>query len=336
MYSGRSYPLTAFLFWSRRLLYALLAWGAFAIVLYQVLGVKWLTIPLPVVVLLGTATSFIVGFKNVQTYNRVMEAEHIWTAILNGSRLWGVISRDFPTAPATGRELVLRHCAWLTALRYQLRSPRQWENAGRIFNVEFQKKHFRVSEWETPLAPVLERYLARAELDSLLHIENKAARLLAMQAGAIRRLLDAGEINHTCYMEFERAIRDFFEQQGRAERIKNHPYPRQYATVNILFVRIFCLLLPFGLIKEFDKLNDSISGIMHGNMIWLIIPFSTMVSWMYLALEQVGESTENPFEGNANDVPITRICRQLEQELMSLLGEEPPAPEPASGKNIVL
>ena len=39
------------------------------------------------------------------------------------------------------------------------------------------------------------------------------------------------------------------------------------------------------------------------------------------ALDQVGESTENPFEGGANDVPISQICRILDAELRTLLGE---------------
>jgi ion channel-forming bestrophin family protein len=35
----------------------------------------------------------------------------------------------------------------------------------------------------------------------------------------------------------------------------------------------------------------------------------------------VGESTENPFEGGANDVPMAQICRLLEIELRQMLGE---------------
>lgn len=45
-----------------------------------------------------------------------------------------------------------------------------------------------------------------------------------------------------------------------------------------------------------------------------------MRSWMYVALDQVGESTENPFEGGANDVPITHLCRCIEADLRALLG----------------
>ncbi|SDC99756.1 putative membrane protein [Cupriavidus sp. YR651] len=335
MHLGKSYTLPEFIIWSRRQLYALLACGALPIVLYQFLGLKWLSIPLSVVVLLGTATSFIVGFKNVQTYNRASEAQQVWTAILTGSRFLGVISRDFPAGPAAGRELILRHCAWLTALRYQLRTPKVWENADNISNVEY-RKHYRVPEWEAPLEQELARYLPQAEIDTLMHAESKTSRLLGTQATTIKRLLETGEISNAFYMELGSSIRDAFEQQGRAERIKDYPYPRQYAVINKLFVRSFCVLLPFGILTEFEKLNDVVSGFMHGNMIWLVIPFSTMISWMYLALEQVGESTENPFEGSPNDVPIALICRKIERELMEMLGEKSPIPEPASPHGIVL
>jgi putative membrane protein len=42
---------------------------------------------------------------------------------------------------------------------------------------------------------------------------------------------------------------------------------------------------------------------------------------MYTCLGQVGESTENPFEGNANDVPISQISRIIEIEMREMLGE---------------
>jgi putative membrane protein len=38
------------------------------------------------------------------------------------------------------------------------------------------------------------------------------------------------------------------------------------------------------MLKEFDKLNESIVGIMKGNMVWLVIPFSALISWVYTSL----------------------------------------------------
>jgi ion channel-forming bestrophin family protein len=45
-----------------------------------------------------------------------------------------------------------------------------------------------------------------------------------------------------------------------------------------------------------------------------------MIMWMD-SLEQVGESAENPFEGSANDVPISQISRTIEIDLREMLGE---------------
>jgi putative membrane protein len=102
--------------------------------------------------------------------------------------------------------------------------------------------------------------------------------------------------------------------------------------INTIFVWCFAALLPFCVIREFDRLNADLSGFLAGEMTWLTIPFSALVSWMYVSLDQVGESTSNPFEGGANDVPISHISRLLEVELREMLGETdlPPLLTPQS------
>ena len=92
---SRSYKLSEFLDWTRRRLYVVLVLAIVPVVLYQLLGQKWVALPWSLAVLLGTAASFIVGFKNVQTYNRTVEAQQVWTAIASASRYWGTICRDF-------------------------------------------------------------------------------------------------------------------------------------------------------------------------------------------------------------------------------------------------
>ena len=96
------------------------------------------------------------------------------------------------------------------------------------------------------------------------------------------------------------------------------------------------MLLPFGLLKEFYGLNAIANGWMKGHMVWLVIPFSTVISWMYTTLEQVGASTENPFEGGANDVPIAQINRMIEIELRELLGDTDLPPLLRPKNNIIL
>ncbi|MCZ8256031.1 MAG: multidrug transporter, partial [Polaromonas sp.] len=167
MHIGKSYRLTEFLHWTRRRIYLLILITAVPVVLYQSFGLKWIALPWAVIAVLGTATSFIVGFKNAQTYGRTLEAQQVWTAIATSSRYWGLISRDFPVDREKSAQLVYRHLAWLTALRYQLRTERIWESASSQSNAEYRKQFFPVPEKETPLDGELRKYLADDELAQL-------------------------------------------------------------------------------------------------------------------------------------------------------------------------
>lgn len=332
MHIGKTYRVSEFITWTRRQIYLLLAVGVVPVIFYQVLGLRWLNIPLTVVGLLGTATSFIVGFKNVQTYNRTADAQQVWTSILNSSRFWGISIQGFVTRTGDARQLVERHVAWLTCLRYELRSPRVWESMDKASNAEYLSASYRIPERETSIDEALCMHLSEAEQQQILKTGSKATQVLWLQSRALRRMLDEDEISLTSYIELTKVMKEFVEQQGRAERIKNFPYPRQYAIINAIFVWAFCILLPFGLLKEFDKLNEGVAGFMQGSMVWLVIPFSATISWMYTSLEQVGESTENPFEGSANDVPITQIAKIIERELKEIIGlpDLPALPKPVN------
>lgn len=326
MHAGSQYTFKEFIVWTRRNIYKALLISVIPTVLYQGLGLKWLALPWTVVALLGTATAFTVGFKNTQTYNRAWEARQIWGAILNTSRMWGVMCRDFFDNKEVTKLLVYRHFAWLTAFRYQMRESRAWENSGKSYSIEYQQ-FYTIPEKETKLEVELEKYLSAAELQLILSAKNKTVQLLSLQSSTLKQLLENKEIDTLKFLELERMIKEFYEHQGKSERIKNFPYPRQFASSNTYFIRLFSIMLPFGMLKEFDKLNDTVDGIMKGNMVWLVIPFSIVISWFFTTLDQIGEGTENPFEGSANDIPISQMSRNIERDMREILGEtELPAP----------
>jgi putative membrane protein len=333
---GRSYSFLQFLAWTRRRAFVLLAVSLVPVVVYETLGLKWVALPWAVAALLGTAASFIVGFKNVQTYQRTIEAQQVWTSIASLSRYWALLCRDLPKGPTLLRPMIHRHLAWLTALRYQVRQRRVWERQSARSNEEYQRKRFRVAEWDVPLETELQKFLAAQEMAEIAAVGNQAGWLLGVQSAALRELYvnqDLAVLHHT---EMQRTLKDMLDQQGRAERIKNFPYPRQYAAVNTIFIWSFALCLPLCLVREFDRLNDLATGFLAGHLAWLTVPFSTLIAWLYFSLDQVGESTENPFEGNANDVPITQLCRTVEIELRGLLGESDLPPSLSPQNQIIL
>jgi putative membrane protein len=326
MHVGKGYRLSEFLLWTRREIYLLILLGTVAVCLYELARWRWLTVPWTVVALIGTATAFIVSFRNTQTYGRTIEAQQVWTAILGASRAWGLMSRDYVKNGEVSRQLVRRHIAWVTALRYQMRQPRSWESTQRKTNAEYQRK-YPVPEKVTPLEQELAKFLSPDELKAALASRQPTTHLLASQSQAIKELFQRGEIVINFFIEMEKALKELLDHQGRSERIKNFPYPRQYAIISNFFIRFFCVLLPFGLLKEFDALNAIAPLWLKGYMVWFVIPASVLISWMYTTLEQVGSSTENPFEAGANDVPISHVNRTIEIELGEMLGDTdlPPA-----------
>lgn len=327
MHAGRRYSLSEFLIWSRRSIYYLFIVATIPVLLYKLCGLDWLYIPWAPVTLIGTAAVFITGFRNNATYARSWEARQIWGAIVNSSRSWGIMAKDFVKKDAVGAQsiqktLIYRHIAWLTALRFQLRQQRTWENVRVRANYKEYAKKYNVQEWDETLQYNLEGLLPADELSQMANVANPAAQIIRLQSEHIARLNAENNIETIKYVEMVTVLKEFYDQQGRNERIKNFPYPRQFASISVFFIHLFIIMTPLGILKEFNNLGT------YG--IWLTIPFSVIIGWIFLVLENVGESTENPFEGGANDIPITAMSRTIEIDLREMLGEKeiPPPLQP--------
>lgn len=339
MHSGKYYSVKEVLFWTRRDIYFLLLVSAVPTACYVLLDWKWLAIPWLPIALLGTAVAFMVGFKNNASYDRMWEARRAWGSIVNSSRAWGIMVKDYISnenakhklsddeLKKVKMEFIHRHVAWLTALRYQLREPRVWEAIYKKHNQEYKDKWFKVEEHNSKVEHQLQKHLSAEELQTVLAKTNKAAQIIAMQSDRLKELFEKKYIDDFRHMELEKALVEFLNQQGVSERIKNFPYPRQYATLNLYFIRIFVALVPLGMLQEFNKLG--------GCMIWLAIPFSALSTWIFTTMEKIGESTESPFEGSANDVPITAISRAIEIDLKEMFDQKD-IPSPLKPENNIL
>ncbi len=355
MYISRVYPLKEMLIWTKRYIIIFLILSLIPVFLYAILDWKWLHLPWQPIGLLGTAVAFIAGFKNNASYDRLWEARKIWGGIVNASRSWTIMIKDFISNAHTDnpvsegelkgihREMVHRHVAWMTALRYQMRSPKKWE----LHNIERSKKtkygrnnFYDVYEDTIPLKEALGTYISPEEKTEILAKGNRASQLLGIQSRRLRELHSKGLIEHFRHMEMKNMLVELYTLQGKSERIKNFPYPRQFATLNFYFVWIFIILLPYGVMETFENIGQGViaemmnhehteeHSIMHhltdflgANFVWLSVPFSALISWVFYTLEMIGESTENPFEGGANDVPITSMTRGIEIDIRQLIDD---------------
>lgn len=134
MYTRRRYGFWMTFNWSKKpfiygLIYATLLTIIFEYLFHYQnfdISVNWQPISV-----LGIAVAFYLGFKNNASYDRTWEARKIWGSIVNNSRSFGVAVTSFVQGEHSDiikRELIFRHIAWLTSLRYQLRLAREWEH----------------------------------------------------------------------------------------------------------------------------------------------------------------------------------------------------------------
>ena len=329
MQAGKRYSFRQTVYWTRKYIFYFFIVDSIPVALYYFFGFEWLAIPWQPVSLVGIAVAFYLGFKNNSSYERLWEARKIWGGIVNASRTFTVMTRDFVTNEFAKekqsqefiseriKKIVYRHIAWLYALSYQLRKLQAWEH-NQPHDIRF-RKHLGINNEEEKFE-TLSTYLSSEDCGYVLSKGNKASHLLSLQSKDFKDLRHLGLIDDFRHMELEKLVGEFYALQGKSERIKNFPFPRQYASVNYFFVVIFILLLPFSMLSIFIGWDQSY-------LIWLAIPFTMLVSWVFWTMELIGEYSENPFEGLYNDVPITAITRGIEIDIRQML-DETDLPEP--------
>ncbi len=176
-------------------------------------------------------------------------------------------------------------------------------------------------------------YLSEAEKNSLQGFNNKAVQLLDMQSTMIQQLYQNRVINMMQHTELQKTLNSFYDEQGRVERIKRTPFPRKYASFSFIFVCIFVFLLPFGIVGEFKGGGGGAKLGPAG--VWLSIPVGVIIGWVYVVMELIGDYSENPFEGLHNDIPMLSICRNIEIDLLQMMGEKN-IPKPIQAKDHIL
>lgn len=325
---------------------SLLGWTAHHIVWLSILmggiaslyhyNIIKLVIPWLPVSVVGTAVAFYVGFKNNQAYDRMWEARKIWGGIINESRSWGMFVDGFITSYfqtdktsseelyAIKKRLIYRHIAWVFMHRSQLLEPTSWEHVSQGGLTGRLAKRYRDSFGVGLVADELSdsklsNYLEQGECERLELAVNTATQIINEQSRDLTQLRENNIIDDFRHMEMERGLRSFYSLQGKNERIKKFPLPRQYAIMSRYFIGIFIMLLPFSMIPEI--MNMSTYGI------WLSVPITSLIGLVYVLMEVIGDYSENPFQGMTNDIPMLSLCRTIEIDLKEMLGETnlPPA-----------
>jgi len=282
-------------------LLVLAIWDLLVVVAYEVPHWTWVGSPNVPLALYGAAISIIIGFRNNFAYGRWWEARTLWGAIVNRSRTVarqvlttmsappGASGEEKAEVAAMQRRLVYYQIAFVHALRQQLR---RLDPIAEIRNV-----------------------VPAEECERLVGDKNVSLALQRKMGAMSREARQRGWLSDWEWQVIDDSLNALMDSQGGAERIKNTPMPMQYDFFPRLFVEIYCIVLPIGMVE---------------NLHWFTPLGSTMVGFMFLALDKIGRDLQDPFDNKIYDVPLTAITMTIETNLRQMLREtELPTPQVA-------
>lgn len=229
--------------------------------------------------LLGFVLSLLLVFRTNTAYDRWWEGRKLWGSLVNNSR-----------------NLAMKLNAYLnvddTTSRQQLARL-------IIAYANTLKKHLRGEQVRLELDS--EEHLELAAINSNHHVPNQIAALLFKK---INRLYKEGKITGEQLLALNPELMSFAEICGACERIKNTPIPYSYSAFVKKFIFFYVMTLPFGFVFSLG---------------YYVIPVVAFVFYVLASLELIAEEIEDPFDGDANDVPTEKIAEGIQKHVSEIL-----------------
>jgi putative membrane protein len=263
-------------------LFWLLIWDVIVTVDFMLFLERKYTLPALPLTLLGSALVVLTSFRNSSAYNRWWEARTLWGALVNNSRSFArqiltLIDDDHGINPVKAT-LLRRHVAYVKCLSAHLK--------GRECDEE-------VLQYISP------QEFARAQTTN-----NFPNDLLNSSAALLVKEYRAGRLDSIRMARLESTLVEISNCQGGMERIANTPLPYPYVMFPKLFITLFCIIVPIGLVETLG---------------WYTPLASTVVGFMLLAIEKIGSALQSPFLASEHEIQMTALCQNIEKNLDSML-----------------
>lgn len=231
--------------------------------------------------LLGTALSIFLSFRNNACYDRWWEGRRQWGhlvfSVRNFARQTLILE---PVAPGERKRLLVLVTAFCYALVAHLRPSFGWETAG---------------QWLSP-----------AEQNLIGNAANRPDAIIQMIGQFLADLKVAGRISDISFQLLDHSVQQFVAVQGGCERIRATPVPFSYNQLLRQTTFILLLGLPFGFVDILGPLD---------------ILAELFIGYVFLGLDVLGDELEEPFGDQPNKLPIAALAKIIEIELRAAVGE---------------
>jgi putative membrane protein len=229
--------------------------------------------------LLGFVISMLLVFRTNTAYDRWWEGRKLWGSLVNNSR-----------------NLALKLDAVLD----------KGDEDSRFFFRETiplyaftLKEHLQSEVTRLMLDEIDHPELSR--LDTRKHVPNQVAGLMMTR---VNKLYKAGSITGDQLITLNNELSSFTDICGACERIKNTPIPYSYSSFIKKFIVVYVLTLPLGYVF---------------NLGYYVAPIVTFVFYVLASLELVAEEIEDPFGGDANDLPMDKMAVNIKKHVGEII-----------------
>ena len=139
------------------------------------------------------------------------------------------------------------------------------------------------------------------DIDHHKHRPNQVAKMLIQKANDL--YLSGKLTGDQCYL-INAELQSFTDICGACERIKNTPIPYSYSAFIKKFIFFFVMTLPFGFVF---------------NLGYYVVPVVIFIFYVLASLELIAEEIEDPFGGDANDLPMAKIASNIKKHVEEIL-----------------
>ena len=228
--------------------------------------------------LLGIVLSILLVFRTNTAYDRWWEGRKQWGALVNNTRTLAILLQSMlPGDNTRDRVFFAKHISnFCIALKEHLRMGVKLDELVHLTEEEKQLYKNRV------------------------HVPNIIALQLFNRAELMYR---SGVLSEADMINLRPHVAALLDIMGACERIKKTPIPFSYNVYIKVFILAYCLILPFGLIVEFQ---------------YYTIPMVMFVFFAMAGVELIGEEIEDPFGLDCNDLPTGTIAATIKNNVYEI------------------
>lgn len=236
----------------------------------------------------GLAVAFFLGFRMNSAYDRWWEARKIFGELTNTARSFSAKIYTYLQAPnnlkeeeklsrmETATELIDLTCAYINQLKNEIH--------------ETPHPHY---DEDTQLL------YTKYGIISTHKVSNELLIALSLKIEMV--FAEKSNIEKSDLMQH---INQFYDLQGKAERINNTPFLKIYSAFTRVTVIIYVMMIPF-IIGDIDIGGEE------SQLEFLAIPLFAIVSTLFLTINKLANLYGDPLEENKTSVPIDQICRTI-------------------------